>query len=102
MGEVVRMKSKPPRHVLGEPRRVRPLEGQQLSLSAVGRDWRPSCSVAALNMFSIVWSTPAGECWAALHDLAPADQQRVLDACRCYDERHDPERLPPPPRRCHE
>lgn len=100
MGEVVQMKSKPPRHVPGEPRRVRPPAGQLLTLAAVGSDWRPSCSVAALNVFSIVWATPAGDCWAPLHDFAPADQQRVLNLMRRHDEFNDPDRLPPdPPRR---
>jgi hypothetical protein len=99
MGEVVHMKSKSTRHVPGEPRRVRPSAGQLLTLAAVRSDWRPSCSVAALNVFSIVWSTPAGDCWAPLHDFAMADQQRALSACRRHDELNDPERLPSPPRR---
>ena len=94
------MKSNPSRYQPGEPRRVRPPAGQQLTLAAVVGDWRPSCSVTALNVFSIVWSTPAGECWAPLHDFAPADQQRALSACRRLDELNDPDRLPPaPPRR---
>ena len=100
MGEVIPMTSNSHPRLPGEPRRVRPRPGRLLTRDAVSDDWWPSCCAGFLQMFSIVWSTPAGECWAPLHDFTPADQQRFLDTFRRYDELHAPDRLsPPPPRR---
>ena len=95
MGEVVPMKPNAPMRQPGEPRRVRAPAGRLLTQAIVSTDWWPSSCAGCMQMFSIVWSTPAGQCWAALHDFAPADQQRFLDAFRRYDEIYASDRLPP-------
>ncbi len=95
MGEVIPMKPNSTHRLPGEPRRVRPQPGRLLTRAVVSDDWWPSSCAGFLQMFSIVWSTPVGECWAPLHDFAPADQQRFLDAFRRYDELYAPYRLPP-------
>ena len=67
------------------PRRFVPLRGQMLSLDCVRGPWRPSGAVESCGMFAIVWTTRRGEFWAPLHDFAPADQLRLIDACRHQD-----------------
>ena len=67
------------------PRRFVPLRGQALTMANIRGAWRPSGSVAACGMFAIVWSVAGGEFWAPLHDFAPADQRRLIDACRHKD-----------------
>lgn len=63
-------------------RRFRPRAGQLLTLANIRGSWRPSGTVAGSGMFAVVWSTWAGTYWAALHDFAPADQLRLIEACR--------------------
>jgi len=68
------------------PRRFFPPPGGQLSLSNVRGPWRPSGAVAGAGMFSVVWSTHGGDFWAPLHDFEPADQLRLVEACRWLDQ----------------
>lgn len=63
------------------PRRFRPRPGQFLTLSNIRGPWRPSGTVAG----AVVWETHGGGFWAALSDFAPADQLRLIDACRRLD-----------------
>lgn len=66
-------------------RRFWPIAGRPLTLANIRGPWRPSGSVAACGMFAVVWSTCSGHWWAPLHDFAPADQLRLVDACRHLD-----------------
>lgn len=68
------------------PRRVWPRRGGALTLADVRGPWRPSGAVAAAGVFGVVWSTPGGERWAALHDFEPAAALRLIEACRDADE----------------
>jgi len=62
-----------------------PVRGLRLSLRDVRGEWRPSGSVGGVGVFAIVWDTPMGSFWAALHDFAPSDQLRLIEACRDLD-----------------
>ena len=66
-------------------RRFRPARGQALTLANVRGPWRPSGAVAGTGLFAVVWETWHGTFWAALHDFAPADQLRLVEACRQVD-----------------
>lgn len=68
------------------PRRFLPAPGTLLTLSNIRGPWRPSGSVAGCGVFAVVWSTFGGEFWAPLHDFQPADQQRLIYACRSLDQ----------------
>ena len=71
---------------LSQPaRRFVPLRGQRLTVDNIKGPWRPSGSVEACGMFAVVWATRLGEFWAPLHDFTPADQLRLIDACRWLD-----------------
>lgn len=74
--------SPPPREV----RRFHPLRGQPLTMANIRGPWRPSGAANACGMFAVVWSTWGGEFWAPLHDFAPADQLRLIEACRHVDD----------------
>lgn len=67
------------------PRRVYPQRGRLLGLSNIRGPWRPSGTVAGAGIFAVVWSTPGGDFWAALHDFEPSDQLRLVGACRWID-----------------
>ena len=62
-----------------------PRYGQRLNLSNIRGPWRPSGTVAGAGLFAIVWTTYHGDFWAPLHDFAPADQLRLVEACRQID-----------------
>ena len=66
-------------------RRFVPHRGQHLTIENVRGPWRPSGAVAGAGVFAVVWSTRRGDFWAPLHDFAPADQLRLIDACRWLD-----------------
>lgn len=66
-------------------RRFSPPRGQTLTMSNIRGPWRPSGSVAGAGMFAVVWSTHVGAFWAPLHDFAPSDQLRLIEACRHLD-----------------
>jgi len=72
--------------------RIRPLRrffsscGGLLTLSQIRGPWRPSGAVAGAGVFGVVWSTHGGNFWAPLHDFEPADQLRLIDACRHLDQ----------------
>jgi hypothetical protein len=38
-------------------------------------------------VFAVVWTTHAGDFWAALHDFEQSAQRRLLEVCRQHD--HD-------------
>jgi hypothetical protein len=65
--------------------RYLPRRGEHLTLADVRGPWRPSGTVQACGTFAIVWSARAGDFWAPLHDFAPADQLRLIAACRHLD-----------------
>jgi len=67
------------------PRRFWPPAGEQLSIHDIRGPWRPSGSVAASCVFAVVWSCGHRELWAPLHDFAPIDQLRLIEACRRAD-----------------
>lgn len=67
-------------------RRFLPHRGQKLTMANVRGPWRPSGTVAGAGVFAVVWSTRLGDYWAALHDFAPADQLRLIEACRWLDD----------------
>lgn len=67
------------------PRRFLTLRGQQLTLDNVRGPWRPSGAAGGAGVFAVVWSTRGGDWWAPLHDFAPADQLRLIEACRWLD-----------------
>lgn len=69
----------------GAPRRFMPRPGQALTLDNVRGPWLPSGTVNCCGMFAVVWSTRSGDFWAPLHDFAPVDQLRLIDACRQLD-----------------
>ncbi len=71
---------------LDAPRRFVPARGGALTLGDVRGPWRASGAVAACGVFAIVWSTRRGDCWAPLHDFAPADQLRLIEQCRWLDQ----------------
>ena len=66
-------------------RRFIPLRGQSLTLGHIRGPWRPSASVDGCGMFAVVWETRHHAFWAPLHDFAPADQLRLIEACRWAD-----------------
>jgi hypothetical protein len=68
-----------------EMRRFVPSRGQALTMGNIRGPWRPSGAVAGAGVFAVVWSTYAGDFWAPLHDFAPADQLRLIEACRRLD-----------------
>ena len=68
------------------PRRFTSPHGAALTMEHVCGPWRPSGAVAACGMFAVVWSTRTGDFWAPLHDFAPADQLRLIQACRWADQ----------------
>ena len=72
-------------HDPAAPRRFLPLRGQLLTLANVRGPWRPSGAVSGAGVFAVVWSTRAGDFWAPLHDFMPADQLRLVEACRWLD-----------------
>jgi hypothetical protein len=72
-------------HLDGNPRRFQPRAGQALTLESIRGPWRPSGTVAGASIFAVVWTTNRGDFWAALHDFQPADQLRLVDACRSLD-----------------
>lgn len=65
--------------------RFYPPRSQLLTLSNIRGPWRPSGTVDACGMFAVVWSTWAGDFWAPLHDFMPADQLRLIEACKQLD-----------------
>ena len=67
------------------PRRCRPRAGALLTLANVRGPWRPSGAVAGAGVFGVVWTTFTGSWWAPLHDFAPPDQLRLIEACRQLD-----------------
>ena len=67
------------------PRRFVPRYGQLLTMENIRGDWRPSGAVAGAGVFAVVWSTRSGDWWAPLHDFTPADQLRLVEACRWLD-----------------
>lgn len=67
------------------PRRFVPRRGQRLTLSTIRGLWRPSGTVAGAGIFAIVWEGRSSAFWAALHDFEPADQLRLVEACRRLD-----------------
>lgn len=69
----------------GAPRRFLPRSGL-LTLAAIQGPWRPSGTVGGVGVFAIVWATPRGSWWAALHDFEPSAQRRLIDACRLMDQ----------------
>ncbi len=69
----------------GPPRRFSPVRGRLLTLANIRGPWRPSGAVTACGVFAVVWSTRAGDFWAALHDFTPADQLRLIESCRWSD-----------------
>jgi len=69
-------------------RRFLPSSGALLTMKQIRGPWRPSGAVACAGVFAVVWSTYDGEFWAPLHDFAPADQLRLIDACRHLDQAH--------------
>lgn len=67
------------------PQRFRPRPGTLLTLSNIRGPWRPSGAVSGAGVWGICWETRSGPFWAALHDFAPADQLRLIEACRRID-----------------
>ena len=68
------------------PVRFHPRRGEQLTLDNVRGPWRPSGTVDACGVFAVVWSARSGDFWAPLHDFAPPDQLRLIEACRWLDQ----------------
>lgn len=68
-----------------EPRRFRPYAGRLLTMANIRGPWRPSGSVGGSGIFAVVWESHGGLFWAAMHDFAPADQLRLIEACRRID-----------------
>lgn len=66
-------------------RRFLPLRGHRLTVDQIRGPWRPSGSVAACGMFAVVWETRSCTFWAPLHEFEPADQLRLVEACRWAD-----------------
>lgn len=75
----------PARPLPPPPRRVYPPVGERLTLSVIRGLWWPSSYVDACCVFAVVWGTERGRFWAPLHDFAPADQRRMIEACRELD-----------------
>jgi len=67
------------------PQRVLPGPGLGLTHRDIDGLWHPSGAVNACGVFAIVWSTPDGCYWAALHDFTPAAQRRLIESCRRAD-----------------
>lgn len=67
------------------PRRFRPHAGRLLEMANIRGPWRPSGSVGGSGVFAVVWECRSGLFWAALHDFEPADQLRLIEACRRID-----------------
>ena len=66
-------------------RRFVPLRSQLLTLNNVRGPWRPSGTVGGAGVFAVVWMTRSGDFWAPVHDFEPADQLRLIEACRRLD-----------------
>ena len=64
------------------PWRFYPSSGCRLTIANIRGPWRPSGTVAGLGVFAVVWSTRFRDFWAPLHDFEPADQLRLIEACR--------------------
>lgn len=69
-----------------ELRRYISPRGQQLTMSNISGQWRPSGSVNACGMFAVVWSTIDLDFWAPLHDFSAVDQLLLIEACRRIDQ----------------
>jgi hypothetical protein len=67
------------------PRRFSPPCSGYLTIDQVRGLWRPSGAVGGVGVFAVVWETRSGTFWAALHDFCPADQLRLIEACRFMD-----------------
>jgi hypothetical protein len=67
-------------------RRFWPERGTQLTLDVIRGPWRPTGAVAGVGVFAVRWETRAVSFWAPLHDFAPADQLRLIEACRWVDQ----------------
>lgn len=67
------------------PRRFRPRAGRPLTMDNIRGPWRPSGTVAGVGTFAVIWSTCSVDFWAPLHDFAPADQLRLIEAGRSLD-----------------
>jgi hypothetical protein len=67
-------------------RRFRPARGAALTMDAIRGPWRPTSAVACAGVFAVRWETRAATFWAPLHDFAPADQLRLIEACRWADQ----------------
>lgn len=67
-------------------RRFMPRRGEFLTLENIRGPWRPSGTVGGMGVFAVVWTSPSSEFWAPLHDFAPADQLRLIEACRHNDQ----------------
>jgi hypothetical protein len=67
------------------PRRFRPKYPQRLTMSAIRGPWRPSGAVAGGGIFAVLWQGRSNSFWAPLHDFEPADQLRLIEACRQLD-----------------
>jgi hypothetical protein len=81
--KVVRLHPQQAAHV--PPKRFRAARGGRLTLANVKGPWRPSGTVGGVGVFAVIWSTYSGDFWAPLHDFAPADQLRLVEACRRLD-----------------
>jgi len=67
------------------PRRFRPHAGRLLTMANIRGPWRPSGTVAGAGIWAVVWEARSGTFWAALADFSPADQLRLIEACRRLD-----------------
>ena len=73
-------------HAVCQPaRRFVPLHGRLLTLANIRGPWRPSGAAGGSGVFAVRWSTYCGDYWAPLHDFEPADQLRLIEACRRLD-----------------
>lgn len=77
--------SNPARPVPPPPQRVYPPVGEHLTLDVIRGLWWPSSYIDACGMFAVAWVADRGLFWAPLHDFAPADQRRMIEACRELD-----------------
>lgn len=57
-----------------------------LTFDNIQGPWRPSGTVAGIGVFAVVWTTARHEFWAPLHDFEPADQLRLIEACKRLDQ----------------
>ena len=66
-------------------RRIYPPAGERLTLDVIRGLWWPSGHIEGCGMFAVVWCSERCLYWAPLHDFAPADQRRMIEACRELD-----------------